>query len=188
MSWNKRIAGMVEIVTGLVMGSNGVTTSKASGDDDEIEAETAWHFGFYSRPLDGARGVILKADGQGNTALLIGYRDMQYEFALNKGEVGISNAYEAQIYLTNGGDIEIDSGGTTEGAGDGEIVLNGGTKKVARVDDTAACGTLEMLGGIGSSFGGLKYTAPDGTITTLTAAGVLTLRGKIDSGADKVKA
>lgn len=185
MSLAKRLAGMVEIVTDLVMGDNGVATGTANEDDD-IEAVAAWQFGFYSRPKDGARGIVLKLGGEGNSSLLIGYRDMQYEFALGKGEVGIGNAFEAQIYMTDQGNVEIDSGGTTEGAGDGEIVLNGGTKKVARVDDTAKADTL-MATWMTQVETAINSIAP-GTVAPLAPTFTSLTIAKINSGADKVKA
>lgn len=173
MSWRNRIAGMIEFVTDIVMDSDGVATSQGMDEDDKIDSVAGWQFGFYSRPKDSARGLVVKADGQGNTSVLLCVWDRQYELTLEKGEVGIQNAFSASILLND----------------DGEIVLNGGTKKVARVDDTTTNGTLELLGGIGTSFAGLKYTAPDGTITTIAATGLtIPVAGKINSGADKVKA
>lgn len=104
MSWRERIAGMIEIVSDLVMDSDGKTASKGA-DDHELDSQAGWHFGFYSRPKDNARGVVLKADGQGNTSFLICWRDKQYEMTLEKGEVGIQNAFQAKILLDKNGAI-----------------------------------------------------------------------------------
>lgn len=109
MSWQKRIAGMVEFVTDIVMAGDGTTTSNASSEDDKLTSQASWHFGFYSRPKDGARGIVLKADGRGNTSFLIGYRDTQYEVTLEKGEVAIKNAFDAQILLDKDGAIAANS-------------------------------------------------------------------------------
>lgn len=167
-----RLRGLVEFVTDLVFDSEGVATSKGL-DDQPLESLVGWHFGFYSRPKDGARGVVLKADGQGNTSFIFTFFDKQYEMTLEKGEIGMQNAFSASILLDK----------------NGNVVVNGGSKKVARVDDTAAVGALEIIGGIGSAFGGLQYTAPDGTVSTISATGLpLNLAGKINSGADKVLA
>lgn len=168
----ERLRGLVEFVTDLVFDADGVATSKGLADHP-LESLVGWHFGFYSRPKDGARGVVLKADGQGNTSFLFTFFDKQYELTLEKGEVGIQNAFSASILLNK----------------NGEVVVNGGSKKVARVDDTTTNGTIELIGGISTSFGGIKYTAPDGTVTSITASGTpITLAGKIDSGAAKVLA
>ena len=167
-----RLRSMVEFVTNIAMSAAGVVTSKGLGDH-ELESVAAWHFGFYSRPKDGAHGVVLKADGQGNTSFLFCYRDKQYELSLEKGECGMKNAFEATVLLNK----------------DGEVVFNGGSQKVARVDDTTGNGTLEILGGVGNAFSGLRYTAPDGTVTSINNTGLpISLAGVIDSGADKVKA
>ncbi len=108
MAGMSRLAFMVELVTDIVMAANGVVRSKGAGKHD-IESETAWHFGFYSRPLDGARGVVLKADGQGNTSFLIGYRDKQYELTLEKGEVGVASAFDSSILLDTDGHVNVDA-------------------------------------------------------------------------------
>lgn len=165
MSWQKRIAGMVEFVTDIVMGDDGTTTSNASSEDDQLTSQAGWHFGFYSRPKDGARGVVLKADGQGNTSFLLAWRDKQYELTLEKGEVGIKNAFDATILLNE----------------DGEIIMNAGTAKVARVGDKIeahlhAAGAL-MCPNTGTGF------AVAVTGSTASHTGVA-----IAEGADKVKA
>ncbi len=95
---------LVELVTDLVFTDDGTATAKGASDS-ELDVPVGWHFGFYSRPKDGARGVVVKADGQGNTAILVGYRDKQYEMSLSKGEVGLKNAFDASILLNKDGDI-----------------------------------------------------------------------------------
>ncbi len=106
---------VLEIVTDLVFAAAGVWSGKgphrANGETSDLKGETAWHFGFYSRPKDGARGVVLKMDGQGNTSFLVGYRDKQYELSLEKGEVGAKNAFDAYWLLNQAGVLELN--GTT---------------------------------------------------------------------------
>lgn len=61
----------------------------------------------------------------------------------------------------------------------------GSNKGIARKGDTTACGKLEILGGVSTSFAGLKYTAPDGTVTTINATGIqANLAGEIDTSSD----
>lgn len=102
------IRGLIEFVSDVVFSKNGKATSKGLGDH-ELESEVGWQFGFYSRPNDGSRGIVLKADGQGNTSLLVCYRDRQYELELEKGEVGIANAFDAKILLDKNGSIAVTS-------------------------------------------------------------------------------
>lgn len=101
-----RLRGMVEFVTDVRFDDNGVATSKGGGDH-ELESAVGWHFGFYSKPNDGGNGVVLKADGQGNTSFLIAYRDKQYEMSLQKGEVGAKNAFDAYWLLNDDGVLEL---------------------------------------------------------------------------------
>lgn len=101
---SSRFRLLVDVVTDLVFTDNGTVTGSGSGDSD-LESAVGWHFGFYSRPKDGARGVVVKADGQGNTSFLVAFRDRQYEMSLQKGEVGIKNAFDASILLDQSGNV-----------------------------------------------------------------------------------
>lgn len=89
------LLNMVEFVTDIVMDDDGTATCKGGkSDDDEghpIDAAVAWQLGFYSRPLDGASGVVMKSSGKGGVAFLVGWRNRQYEVALEKGEVAVAN-------------------------------------------------------------------------------------------------
>src|SRR5689334_767278 len=95
---------IVELVTDLVFDSDGNATCKGVGGH-ELAPTVGYHFGFYSRPLDGARGVVVKADGQGNTPVLIGWRDKQYDLSLEKGAAGIKNAFDASVHLDENGNV-----------------------------------------------------------------------------------
>lgn len=124
---------VVEFVTDLVFSAAGVWKAKgghrADGEQEDLKGETAWHFGFYSRPKDGARGVVLKADGHGNTSFLVGYRDKQYELTLEKGEVGLKNAFDASLVLKQNGDISVDPKAGSK------VLLAGGADNVATKKD-----------------------------------------------------
>lgn len=120
---------MVQMVTGLVFDGDG-NVSATGADTESIDSTVAYHFGFYSRPKDGARGVVLKADGQGNTSFLIGFRDKQYEISLNKGEVGVQSAFGASTLWDQNGNI-------VETPGDGGKVQLGGPT----TPDAAVLGT-----------------------------------------------
>lgn len=79
--------------------------------------------------------------------------------------------------------VEIQSGD------DDDIVLNAGTRKVARVDDTVDCGSLVLLASPSTPpVYSLQYTPPGGASTTYPVGSPIPLQGKITSGADRVKA
>lgn len=100
------LAFMVQLVTGVNIDGDGNATCDGA-DGEEIEPTVGWHFGFYSRPNNGARGVVLKADGRGNTAFLIAWRDQQYELSLQQGECGMKNAFDAYVLLNQAGVLEL---------------------------------------------------------------------------------
>ncbi len=101
---------MVDFVTDLVFSDDGAATGEGVGNA-KIDASVGWHFGFYSRPKDGARGIVVKADGQGNNSILVAFRDVQYEMTLQKGEVGAQNAFSSYWLLNKDGVLELN--GTT---------------------------------------------------------------------------
>jgi phage gp45-like len=97
---------IVETVTDIAFGDGGKVTAKGI-DDQDIEAVVGYHFGFYSRPNDGATGVVVKLGGKGANSILIAFRDTQYELSLEKGEVGIANAFGASMLFKKNGTVEI---------------------------------------------------------------------------------
>jgi hypothetical protein len=133
-----RLRLMVERVTDLAFSDTGTATSKGLGDG-ELFSAVGYHFGFYSRPNDGARGVVLKADGQGNTSFLIAWRDKQYELSIDKGEVGIQNAFSAYTKWDKNGNIISTPGGS------GKVQLGGDTTPDAAVLGTTFDAALDTF-------------------------------------------
>lgn len=107
------LMGIVEFVTDIVMDADGTATMKGAKSDDEvghpIDAAVAWQLGFYSRPLDGASGVVVKAGGRGGVAFLVGWRNRQYELSLDKGDVAMANEAGAVVKLDKDGKITADA-------------------------------------------------------------------------------
>lgn len=124
-----RLRLMVTRVSNIVFNDKGVATSKGLGDED-LESSVGFHWGFYSRPNDGSRGFVVKADGQGNTSVLVAWRDKQYEMTLNKGECGIKNAFGASTLWDKNGNVITTPGGS------GKVQLGGAT-----TPDQAVLGT-----------------------------------------------
>jgi hypothetical protein len=129
---------MVQLVTGVAIDQDGNATCQGA-DGDELEPTVGWHFGFYSRPADGARGAVLKADGRGNTALLFCYRDKQYELSLQKGECGVQNAFGASTLWDKNGNIIATPGGS------GKVQLGGATTPDAAVLGTTFDAALDTF-------------------------------------------
>lgn len=136
------LRGMVEYVTEIVMDAAGNITSRGTdieGDDGNVvEAETMWHLGFYSRPLDGSSGVVIKPDGRGGASFLLGWRNRQYEVALEKGEVAMANEAGARWKLDKDGNVRGDS--KDSGSSGKKILMQGGGGKVARAGDNLTAG------------------------------------------------
>lgn len=99
---------LLEFVTDIVMNADGTIDAKGA-DDRDVSAAVGWHFGFYSRPKDGSVGVTLNFMGM---SLLIAYRDQQFEMSLEKGEVGMQNAFSASMLLDKNGNVIQKPGGS----------------------------------------------------------------------------
>jgi hypothetical protein len=113
-----RLRLMVQFVTGVEIDGDGNATCQGA-DGEEFAPTVGYHFGFYSRPAKSARGVIIKADGQGNTSFLIAWRDKQYELSLQKGECGVQNAFGASTLWDKNGNVITTPGGS------GKVQLGG---------------------------------------------------------------
>lgn len=94
----RALSSMIEYVTDVQFNDDGSVSAKGM-DDSDLAPAIGYHFGFYSRPLDGAVGTVIKGDGKGGFSFLFAWRDRQYELSLQKGEVGIQNAFGAFVLL-----------------------------------------------------------------------------------------
>jgi hypothetical protein len=162
---------LLERVTDLVFNDDGSVDGKGLDDRDVPTTSPGYHFGFYSRPNDGAVGVVVRFLG---LSFLAAWRDKQFEMSLNKGECGMQNAFSASVLLDK----------------NGNVIFNGGDAKVGRVGDGVDLGTFvhTPATGVGVTACSLVWTPPGGgTPQSLSGSGA-DITGKIKEGADKVKA
>ncbi len=176
MEYVRPLQSIVEYVTDLVFADDGTVDCKGAKSDDEdghpIKATTAWHLGFYSRPLDGAIGVLVKGAGKSGVSFLVGFRDKQYEISLDKGDVAVANAAGAVSKWDKNGKI-------THTAKVGQLVTVNG-------EDYSLLKTETMLADLSTLMGFLVTwvplvvtavsTAPSGTAAD---PGVATTAGNI---------
>ncbi len=181
-----RLRLAVEIVSDVVFNDDGTATAKGIGDH-ELKLFVVHRTGMYSRPLDSGGGVVVKPNGEGNTALLIGWKEVTSK-SLQKGETIVYSEGGGQQLFDKDGNIKIDAKAAKD------ILLNGGNTKVALVANGVYIGSLSgtvPVGGGAVTFTFVPANA-DGTPNvpgTVVGASV-TLGGKIDSaaGAARVKA
>jgi len=187
-----------------------VSLSTASGNGDKVDGHLTyedeapggydytvrrlWPFGIRSRPPVGCDAVVVHAFGGSTNGVMVGAESSVYGPSdLVEGEVAIyAKKAGAVIKIDVNGKVTIDAPNTTD------VVVNGGTKKVARVDDTTNPGVIS-LSSTGPVLGlytvTLTYTNAAGTPTTVgswttaTVAGMANVQmaGKITSGADHFK-
>jgi phage gp45-like len=173
----------------------------STGDDDQAEAlddvEVMQPFGLFSRPpLATSLEALIAEIGEEVIALVLGNKGAS-ALDVEEGETRLYGAKEsdARVRLRASGAVNVESKAATD------ITLNGGTKSVARVDDTVNCGTLALTAAtVGPNVVvTLTYVPPSGppqvssfslAIATLAATVPLTqsLAGVVTSGAARVKA
>jgi len=68
------------------------------------DREYLQHYGFTSRPLSGAEGILLK---QGNNIILIASDDRRYRIVLEDGEVALYTDEGDHIHMKRGNLVEV---------------------------------------------------------------------------------
>ena len=112
--WRRRIMGIVRRLT--VSGSTdalglqrlAIETLKDVAQND---VERVQNYGFTSRPLDGAEGVVIYMAGNQDHGVVIAVDDARYRIkSMEKGEVAIYTDEGDRIHLRRNNEIEIVTG------------------------------------------------------------------------------
>lgn len=125
------------------------------------------HYGFTSRPLAGAEGVMIR---EGNHWILIGSDDRRYRIQLQDGEVALNTDEGDVIHFKRGQELLISSGNKVVVNGASkvevtapEVVVTASTKVTFATPLVECTGNLLVGGGISSA--GI-YGASGGKIST----------------------
>lgn len=99
----------------------------ASGRSDEIftNREYFQHYGFTSRPLNGAEAIIIK---EGNHIIMIASDDRRYRIAIENGEVCLYTDEGDFIHFKRGKEIYIKSGNKLKADIENDVEIN--TKRI----------------------------------------------------------
>lgn len=137
-------------------------------------------FGFNSVPPTKLRSLSLKLGASNIFFIGIGPQKAYGPTDLEEGEVALySKVANVRVKLTKDGDVLINAEGTRD------IILNGGTKKVARIDDTAKADTL-MAAWMGQVEVFINNLVP-ASVAPLASSFTSISIAKINSGADHIK-
>lgn len=91
-------------------------------DGEEFKSrELLQHYGFTSRPKQGAEGIALI---QGNTIYLIAEDDRRYRIALESGEVALYTDEGDKVHLKRGNEIQIATSGRVSIEAATEVVID----------------------------------------------------------------
>jgi phage gp45-like len=97
------IRAIIETFSGALLK---IARFSAWGHSDEYihNRETLQHYGFASRPLKGAEGIVIR---EGNHLVMIADDDRRYRIALEMGEVALYTDEGDKIHIKRGGNIII---------------------------------------------------------------------------------
>lgn len=136
-------------------------------------------FGFISVPPTKLRALGLRLGASNIFFIGIAPQKAYGPTDLEEGESAVYAKEGQTVLLNKDGDVAIDAKATRD------VILNGGTKKVARVDDTAKADTL-MATWMGQVEGFINGLTP-GTVAPLASTFTNISIAKINSGADHIK-
>ncbi len=129
----------------------------ASGRSDETitDREYFQHYGFTSRPLEGAEAIIIK---EGNHFLMIASDDRRYRIGLQAGEVCLYTDEGDSIRFKRGKEIHINTGNKLTIDATNEVIVN---TKTATVNATTKCQVNSPEINLSGDRGGLRRFVDD---------------------------
>lgn len=189
--------GLKDSVEGREVGQNGKKYS--------LSVRRIQNFGHRSVPPAKSEGIVVRVNAGRRSLALIATENLDYgrtdlkegesqhyckvkntEVFLNEnGEVRISMKGEATLFIDKDGNVKIDSKATKD------VVVNGGTLKVARVTDTCKIQSPSFLATWMSQVEGYINGQVAGTVVPLSAGFLVAPGIEISStlnGADRFKA
>jgi phage gp45-like len=103
------LCGFGQILATTSLGGKALRRAQVRVDDAEIRDETplVGLYGFSSRPLPGATGVMLFPFGDRSKGLIIAHNDARYQFELKEGELAIHTDEGDFVHFRRGGTIAI---------------------------------------------------------------------------------
>lgn len=161
-------------VVQLVDDSNGLQTLQLSVLDGETRSdiERLQQYGFTSVPFKGAEACVLFVGGRRDHGIAVAVDDREHRLkGLEEGEVALYHKDGAKVHFKADGSVEI---APKSGK---NIVLAGGTAKVARVGDATAGHTHNF-----------SLTAPSGTLGGPVTGTISNATDTIHAGAGQVLA
>lgn len=179
----RRLIGFTLVSSSSSMGQDSVQIEDS--DNTQRPVQRIEPYGFRGRPPAKVRGLWLR----------LGASNVAFIGILPTKAYGPDNLEEGEtaLYCSAGGTIvKLDKDGNIaiNAASGKDVIVNGGTEKVSRVDDHGNVGSMVFAfgpGGAGATLS-VTYTDPDGTVTTLPAgSGSVPLKAKLTEGADHFK-
>ncbi len=118
----------------------------ASGRSDETIADREYfqHYGFTSRPLEGAEAIIIR---EGNHLVMIASDDRRYRIALEEGEVALYTDEGDYVHFKRGGKIEVLAGAKVKATAP-EVEIIASTKITMTAPLAEISGNLQVGGNI----------------------------------------
>ena len=176
---DRRFLSLMARVAQPLRGVLGATTTASKGPTATMtgrmgetlqDVEVAQHYGFASAPPAGTEVFAIPIGGSSAHLVIVGEMDRAYRIAINAGEVALYNAAGAKVVLK----------------ADGTVILNDGTKGVARLDDqvwvgpdtiTALAAQMVAAGLVLPGIPPVPPVPPTGVTATISSASAVVRAG-----------
>lgn len=163
----QRVANVAQVSSVTLTSTDGKgegVDGRPSDESSQRSVRRMQHSGFRSRPLNQSDALFLTTEGGASKAVVVA-EDDHVSVTLAEGEAQAYSpaAPACRIYFDKDGVLHIDAD-TNNGR---DVIVNGGTHKVHRVNDHGNGGELVLVlglaGGLPVFAAGTQYTDPDGT-------------------------
>ncbi|MDH5525225.1 MAG: phage baseplate assembly protein [Desulfobulbaceae bacterium] len=143
----KMIRGIIDTV---VEGAIKRISIKGFSGESIDDREYFQHYGYTSRPLNGAECIVIR---EGNHLVVIASDDRRYRIALEEGEVALYTDEGDKVHLKRGKEILIQSGNKVTVEAANEI---SGTAPVVTVNAATSCTVNSPAINLGGARAGLR--------------------------------
>lgn len=179
----KRIFNMIArgVIKSIKEGGNLRAQMSLLAEETLDNLEILQDYGFTSKPLSGAEGVVIFPAGDKSHGLVIATGDRRYRLEIENGEVALFDDLGSKVHLKRGGTVEVSCSTkvlltTPLVEATANMKVNGNLEVVGTSDLQAAVtagATIEATGNISSS------AVVAGATLSSTTAGMSDVAGKV---------
>lgn len=128
----------------------------AQGRENETftDREFMQHYGFSSRPIEGAEGIILN---EGNHIVMVASEDRRYRISVEAGEVALYSDEGDSVHLKRNREIHIKGGKKVRIESESVEIVSTNGEAISFTGDISVDGSISASGSIVDSSGNTNH-------------------------------